>query len=174
MTKNVSCSNTTRSASNEKDSVEDLQSVVLLQLMVLVIFLTPRDFKGYGKTLHLGTFYDLLSKFRPQTVSCSNTTLQSGSDELMNTEERDEAVRRAACSVTTTDGLGRICLTNRKKCSNMQCFAIPFKPLGPKMAKTVSYSNTTQDERFLLFRGRAVHEAEGREAARSLEARRDH
>ena len=47
------------------------------------------------------------------------------------------------CSVTTTDGLGRICLTNRKKCSNMQCFAIPFKPLGPKMAKTVSCSNTT-------------------------------
>ena len=32
------------------------------------------------------------------------------------------------CSVTTTDGLGRICLTNRKKCSNMQCFSIPFKP----------------------------------------------
>ena len=26
----------------------------------------------------------------------------------------------------------------------MQCFAIPFKPLGPKMAKTVSCSNTTE------------------------------
>ena len=24
----------------------------------------------------------------------------------------------------------------------MQCFAIPFKPLGPKMTKTVSCSNT--------------------------------
>ena len=31
----------------------------------------------------------------------------------------------------------------------MQCFAIPFKPLGPKMAKTVSCSNTTDFERIL-------------------------
>jgi hypothetical protein len=28
----------------------------------------------------------------------------------------------------------------------MQCFAIPFKPLGPKMTKTVSYSNTAQKQ----------------------------
>ena len=27
----------------------------------------------------------------------------------------------------------------------MQCFAIPFKPPGPKIAKTVGYSNTTQE-----------------------------
>ena len=33
----------------------------------------------------------------------------------------------------------------------MQCFAIPFKPLGPKMAKTVSCSNTTGNN------GRLVH-----------------
>jgi len=39
------------------------------------------------------------------------------------------------CSVTRTHRLGRICLTNRKKCSNMQCFAIPFASRsknGPK------------------------------------------
>ena len=29
----------------------------------------------------------------------------------------------------------------------MQCFAIPFKPPGPKIAKTVGYSNTTDRER---------------------------
>jgi hypothetical protein len=29
------------------------KTVVLLQLTVLAIFLTPRDFKGYGKTLHI-------------------------------------------------------------------------------------------------------------------------
>ena len=42
--------------------------------------------------------------------------------------------RSKNCSVTITHTLGRICLTNWKKCSNMQCFRIPFKPLGPKMA----------------------------------------
>ena len=31
----------------------------------------------------------------------------------------------------------------------MQCFAIPFKPLGPKMTKTVSCSNTTNLRRYL-------------------------
>ena len=29
----------------------------------------------------------------------------------------------------------------------MQCFGIPFKPLGPKMTKTVSCSNTTPPRR---------------------------
>jgi hypothetical protein len=56
------------------------------------------------------------------------------------------AAESRECSVTTTDGLGQICLTNRKKCSILQCFRIPFKPLvGPKMAKTVSCSNTTRE-----------------------------
>ena len=32
----------------------------------------------------------------------------------------------------------------------MQCFGIPFKPLGPKMGQSVGYSNTTL---FWLLRG---------------------
>ena len=47
------------------------------------------------------------------------------------------------CSVTITHGFALFWLTNEKKCSIMQCFAIPFKPLGPKMGESVSYSNTT-------------------------------
>ena len=40
----------------------------------------------------------------------------------------------------------------------MQCFALPFNPLGPKMAKTVSYRNTTRFIRHL----QAVHPVEDR------------
>ena len=55
------------------------------------------------------------------------------------------------CSVTITYAFAPICLTNMKKCQIMQCFAVPFKPPGPKMAKTVGYSNTTVPRVLALY-----------------------